>query len=78
MATILASIFAFLNASFEVVCGFVELLTLDPIFGFRATSLRSPVPQLGLRSFVVTELSLDVVSMTPQTTCSAAHLSRSC
>lgn len=52
----------FLNIGFVFPRGFGELLTLDLLFEFHATSSLSPMLQLGLRSFAVTVLSSDAVS----------------
>jgi len=68
----------FLDTSFIFARVFAEFPTLDHVSVFHATSSLSLMLQPGLRSFAVIEPSSNVASVTPQTTCSAVHLTTSC
>ena len=58
---ILTSTFA--STNFGPMLGFAELPTLDPVSGLRAAALLPLALQLGLRSFVVIEPTLDMALM---------------
>ena len=70
---VLTSTFASIN--FGPPLKFTELPTLGLVSRFCAATLLPPVLQLGLRSFVVIELTSDMALMMRQTKRSAAHLS---
>ncbi len=58
---------SFQGTSFVAVLGSTKLPTPGPVMESHETSLLSPMLPLGLRSFVMTTPSLDVVLMMPQT-----------
>lgn len=69
---------ASVSIGFVVMCGSVGLPTQNPVSEFHATSSLFPMLLLGLKASSVIALSSDVVSNTPQTTCSDMHMLASC
>ena len=69
----LASSSTFPGRDSVIACEYVELLALDPISVFHATSLPFPMLQPVLKASIVTTSSSGGVSKMPQTTCGVAH-----